>query len=78
MAGVGMAFHRSILKKLKDANGFALLNETALTEDYSLSKKLCQEGIKIGYVDSILVDENKKKGFRFPKPLCKDDNFISN
>jgi adsorption protein B len=73
-AGVGTGFSRRALAILEAHFGEALFNESSLTEDYSLGKKIREAGLQTIFAHVILHDP-AERGWR---PLAARKNFISN
>ena len=73
-AGTGTAFSRKVIDFLSDDPGGHVFNESSMTEDYSMSKKVCEAGFKSVFVNVVLGDDDSP----WWVPLCKRPLFISN
>jgi adsorption protein B len=74
-AGTGTAFSRRAFTTL-EMQGRGVFNESSMTEDYSMSKRMREAGLSIIFVNLVLDDVKKKTPFWVP--LCKRPEFISN
>lgn len=72
-AGTGTGFSRRAFSLL-EKKGESLFNESSMTEDYSLSKKVKDLGLTSIFVNLVLADD-KSAWFT---PLCKRPAFIAN
>lgn len=72
-AGTGTGFSRKVIDYLADEHGH-VFNEHSMTEDYSMSKKIREAGLKSVFVTVVLSDDNSP----WWRPLCKRPMFISN
>lgn len=73
-AGVGTGFARRAFTILEEKSGGEIFNEQSLTEDYSLSKKMQEAGMKSIFVNVILADDTSP----WYTPLCRRSGFIAN
>lgn len=73
-AGVGTGFSRRVIHFLKDLHHGQVFNESSLTEDYSMSKKILESGYKSVFVNVLLADDDSP----WWTPLCKRSAFVSN
>ena len=74
-AGVGTGFSRRAFEILEQNYGRELFNESSMTEDYSMSKKMREAGLHVIFVNLTL-----KNGHKYPwyMPLSKRQGFVSN
>ncbi|MDR3690129.1 MAG: glycosyltransferase [Fimbriimonas sp.] len=73
-AGTGTGFSRKVIDFLSDEHGGHVFNESSMTEDYSMSKKIREAGLKSVFVNVVLGDDKSP----FWRPLCKRPLFVSN
>ncbi len=73
-AGTGTGFSRKVIEFLADEYGGHVFNESSMTEDYSMSKKIREAGMRSVFVNVVLGDDDSP----WWKPLCKRPMFISN
>ena len=73
-AGTGTGFSRKVIEFLADEYGGHVFNESSMTEDYSMSKKIREAGMKSIFVNVVLGDDDSP----WWRPLCKRPYFISN
>lgn len=73
-AGTGMAFSRRALRVMQARIGAKLFQDGALTEDYSMGKKMHDAGLTVVFVNVTLADDDAP----FWVPLCKRPHFVSN
>ncbi len=73
-AGTGTGFSRKVIEYLSDEHGGHVFNESSMTEDYSMSKKIREAGLKSVFVNVVLGDDKSP----WWKPLCQRPMFISN
>ncbi|MDR3688137.1 MAG: glycosyltransferase [Fimbriimonas sp.] len=73
-AGTGTGFSRKVIEFLADEFDGQVFNETSMTEDYSMSKKIREAGMKSAFVNVVLGDDDSP----WWKPLYKRPMFISN
>lgn len=73
-AGTGTGFSRKVIEYLSDEHGGHVFNESSMTEDYSMSKKIREAGLKSVFVNVVLGDDDSP----WWKPLCNRPMFISN
>jgi len=73
-AGTGTGFSRKVIDYLADEHDGHVFNEKSMTEDYSMSKKIREAGMKSVFVTVILADDKSP----WWVPLCKRPMFISN
>jgi len=73
-AGVGTGFSRRVMHFLKELHHGQVFNESSLTEDYSMSKKILDSGYTSAFVNLLLADDDSK----WWTPLCQRSGFISN
>lgn len=73
-AGTGTSFSRKVIDYLDDDSGGYVFNESSMTEDYSMSKRICEAGFKSIFVNVVLADDNTP----WWTPLSKRPMFISN
>ncbi|AIE86657.1 glycosyltransferase [Fimbriimonas ginsengisoli] len=73
-AGTGTGFSRKVIDFLSDEHGGHVFNESSMTEDYSMSKKIREAGLRSVFVTVVLEDDKSP----WWTPLCKRPMFISN
>ena len=73
-AGTGTGFSRKVIDFLSDEHGGHVFNESSMTEDYSMSKKIREAGLKSIFVNVVLGDDDSP----WWRPLCKRPYFNSN
>lgn len=73
-AGTGTGFSRKVIEFLADEYDGHVFNEASMTEDYSMSKKIREAGMRSVFVNVVLGDDDSP----WWKPLCKRPMFISN
>lgn len=73
-AGVGTGFARRTFSLLEQLNKGEVFNERSMTEDYSMSLRIRQIGLRSIFVNVILEDDKSK----WYTPLVKRPGFISN
>jgi len=73
-AGTGTGFSRKVIDYLSDEHGGHVFNESSMTEDYSMSKKIREAGMKSVFVNVVLGDDDSP----WWRPLCKRPMFVSN
>jgi len=73
-AGTGTGFSRKVIDYLSDEHGGHVFNESSMTEDYSMSKKIREAGLKSVFVNVVLGDDKSP----WWRPLCKRPMFVSN
>ncbi len=73
-AGVGTGFSRRSLMLIEQENDGALFNEGSLTEDYSMSKRMRELGLKTVFVNVVLGDDKSPWYY----PLFRRPGFIAN
>ena len=73
-AGVGTGFARRTFALLEQLNNGEVFNERSMTEDYSMSLRIRQIGLRSIFVNVILEDDKSK----WYTPLVKRPGFISN
>jgi adsorption protein B len=73
-AGVGTGFSRRALAIMEARHGAELFNESSLTEDYSLGKKIKEAGLQTIFACTLVRDPQD----RWYTPLCARHGFISN
>jgi len=73
-AGTGTGFSRKVIDFLADEHDGHVFNESSMTEDYSMSKKIREAGLKSVFVTVVLADDKSP----WYVPLCKRPMFISN
>jgi adsorption protein B len=72
-AGTGTGFSRRAFTVL-EMGGEKVYNEGSMTEDYSMSKRMREAGLRIVFVNVVLADDKSPWG----TPLYKRPGFISN
>jgi adsorption protein B len=73
-AGTGTGFSRKVIDYLSDEHDGHVFNESSMTEDYSMSKKIREAGLKSVFVNVLLADDDSP----WWRPLCKRPMFVSN
>jgi len=73
-AGTGTGFSRKVIEYLADEYGGHVFNESSMTEDYSMSKKIREAGLKSVFANVVLADDDSP----WWRPLCDRPLFISN
>ncbi len=73
-AGTGTGFSRKVIDYLADEHDGHVFNESSMTEDYSMSKKIREAGMKSVFVNVVLGDDDSP----WWRPLCKRPMFVSN
>jgi adsorption protein B len=73
-AGTGTGFSRKVIDFLSDEHEGHVFNESSMTEDYSMSKKIREAGLRSVFVNVVLADDRSP----FWVPLSKRPYFISN
>ncbi len=73
-AGTGTGFSRKVIDYLADEHDGHVFNESSMTEDYSMSKKIREAGLKSVFVNVLLGDDKSP----WWVPLCKRPLFVSN
>lgn len=73
-AGTGTGFSRKVIEYLADEHDGHVFNESSMTEDYSMSKKIREAGLRSVFVNVVLGDDDSP----WWKPLCQRPMFISN
>lgn len=72
--GTGTGFSRKVIDFLSEEHDSHVFNESSMTEDYSMSKKIREAGLKSVFVNVVLGDDDSP----WWKPLCKRPMFVSN
>lgn len=73
-AGTGTGFSRKVIDFLADEHEGHVFNESSMTEDYSMSKKIRESGLKSVFVNVLLGDDKSP----WWVPLSRRPLFISN
>ncbi len=73
-AGTGTGFSRKVIDFLAEEHDGHVFNEQSMTEDYSMSKKIREAGLKSVFVNVVLGDDDSP----WWRPLCKRPMFVSN
>ena len=73
-AGTGTGFSRKVIDFLAEEHDGHVFNESSMTEDYSMSKKIREAGLKSIFCNVVLADDNSP----WWKPLCQRPYFVSN
>lgn len=73
-AGVGTGFSRRMFSMLETLYRDAPFNESSMTEDYSLAKKIRDAGMKSVFVNLVLKDDDSP----WHTPLAHRSHFIAN
>ena len=73
-AGTGTGFSRKVIDFLAEEHDGHVFNEKSMTEDYSMSKKIREAGLKSVFVNVVLGDDDSP----WWRPLCKRPMFVSN
>lgn len=73
-AGTGTGFSRRTFEMLQFKYGKEIFKDGALTEDYSLARKITEMGLKIIFVNVLLADDKSP----WWTPLCRRPMFIAN
>ena len=73
-AGTGTGFSRKVIDVLAEEHDGHVFNEKSMTEDYSMSKKIREAGLKSVFVNVVLGDDDSP----WWRPLCKRPMFVSN
>src|SRR6185312_9692272 len=72
-AGTGTGFSRRVFVTLEQM-GFTVFNESSMTEDYSMSKRIRELGMTSIFVNLVLADDKSP----WWTPLCRRPGFIAN
>jgi adsorption protein B len=73
-AGTGTGFSRKVIDYLAEEHDGHVFNESSMTEDYSMSKKIREAGLKSVFVNVLLGDDHSP----WWTPLAKRPLFVSN
>jgi adsorption protein B len=73
-AGTGTGFSRKVIDYLAEEHDGHVFNESSMTEDYSMSKKIREAGLKSVFVNVLLGDDKSP----WWVPLARRPLFVSN